>query len=340
MANEKLRVGIIGCGGRGREHAAGYAASPQAQVVAVADPVVESARKLAEQHGATGIYGDYREMLDGHQLDMVSICTWTGQHHQQVLDTVSAGVRAINSEKPMAPTWGEAREMHQAAEQAGVQMTFCHQRRFLAQFKKARELVRDGAIGKVLRVEGYCPNLFDWGTHWFDMLFFYNDEAPAAWVMGQIDLRDSRTVFAVPVESSGLSYFQFQNGVNGLLVTHREAWAHCANRIVGTEGVIEVPKPDGESVRLLRAGHTDSKGGWEEPSLKDMLPQRNATVLSILDSIECLETGREPELSSRKALQATELIFATYESSRRRARVDLPLDITDSPLIAMLDAQL
>jgi phytoene/squalene synthetase len=36
------------------------------------------------------------------------------------------------------------------------------------------------------------------------------------------------------------------------------------------------------------------------------------------------------------ALQATELIFATYESSRRRGRVDLPLEIDDSPLIAML----
>ncbi len=42
-------------------------------------------------------------------------------------------------------------------------------------------------------------------------------------------------------------------------------------------------------------------------------------------------------LSGRKALQATELIFATYESSRRRARIYLPLEIEDSPLISMLE---
>jgi hypothetical protein len=41
-------------------------------------------------------------------------------------------------------------------------------------------------------------------------------------------------------------------------------------------------------------------------------------------------------LSARYALQATELIFASYESSRRRGRVDLPLTIDDSPFLTML----
>ena len=47
--------------------------------------------------------------------------------------------------------------------------------------------------------------------------------------------------------------------------------------------------------------------------------------------------GREPELSGRKALQATDLIFATYESSRRRAKIALPIDVDDSALLTMLD---
>ena len=51
---------------------------------------------------------------------------------------------------------------------------------------------------------------------------------------------------------------------------------------------------------------------------------------------DCLDTGHEPQLSSRKALAATELIFATYESSRR-GRVTLPLEIEDLPLLAGLE---
>ena len=58
----------------------------------------------------------------------------------------------------------------------------------------------------------------------------------------------------------------------------------------------------------------------------------------IRDAIHCMETGREPELSARKALQATEFIFGTYESSRRRGRVTFPLDIDDNPLHTMLDS--
>jgi pimeloyl-ACP methyl ester carboxylesterase len=63
----------------------------------------------------------------------------------------------------------------------------------------------------------------------------------------------------------------------------------------------------------------------------------NLHAQAVLDLIDALKTGREPELSGRRALQATELIFATYESSRRRGRVDLPLDIDDAPFIAMLN---
>ena len=45
----------------------------------------------------------------------------------------------------------------------------------------------------------------------------------------------------------------------------------------------------------------------------------------------------KPELGSQRALRATELIFATYESSRRRGRVTLPLEIEDSPLLTGLE---
>jgi hypothetical protein len=41
-------------------------------------------------------------------------------------------------------------------------------------------------------------------------------------------------------------------------------------------------------------------------------------------------------LAARKALQATEVIFATYESSRKRGRVDLPLESEDSAFLSML----
>jgi predicted dehydrogenase len=332
-----FKVGIIGCGGRGHEQAQGYGTTSKAQIVAVADPVLESAQKLAKQYGAENIHGDYREMLSQNKLDMVSICTWPEQHYDQVMAAIQAGVRAIHCEKPMAPTYGEALKMHQAATEAGIQLTFCHQRRFRSHFNKMRTMIQQGEIGKLRRLEGRCSNLFDWGTHWFDMFFFLNNETPAQWVMGQFDITNVRSVFGVPVDTQGMSLIEYENGVRGYMETGKGTTDDFWVRAEGSDGILEARHPDSNEFHLLKYGRD-----WEvvtaEPVNVDQENSSNstysdATVLSVLEAIECLESGRESLLSTHNALRATELIFATYESSRRRGRVNLPLDITDSPLI-------
>ena len=175
----KLQAAIIGCGGRGNEHAKGYAASDAVEIIAVVDPVAKAAEDLAEKYHVPHTYPSYYEMFAAHKPDIVSVCTWTGLHAEMVEASAASGVRAIHAEKPMAPTWGEAKAEHAACVAAGVQLTFCHQRRFGKEYVKARELAQSGAIGKILRLEGACSNLFDWGTHWFDMFFFYNNETLA-----------------------------------------------------------------------------------------------------------------------------------------------------------------
>ena len=197
---------------------------------------------------------------------------------------------------------------------------------------KAKEIAGSGAIGEVYRFEGSCPNLFDWGTHWFDMFFFYNDDGSAEWVIGQIDGKGTKDVFAAPCEGSGLSWIRYTNGREGLLATGGVGLDGLINRIVGTEGVIEV-RPGRNDVPL----RVFSNGEWSEPDLAEV-EHGDATVMSVVDLAAAMDEGREPELSGRKALQATELIFATYESSRRRGKVELPLDVDDSALISMLES--
>jgi predicted dehydrogenase len=258
-----------------------------------------------------------------------------------VIDAARAGVKAIHCEKPMAPTWGEARQMLAVCEEHGVQLTFNHQRRFGAPFRKAKELLDTGAIGQLLRLEAFTSNLYDWGTHWFDMLFFYNDETPVDWVIGQIDARGARPIFGVMLESQGLSLFQYRNGVQGLMVTGSNDMFKgvrgqmCANRLIGSDGVIEVGVQDGPQVRLRSI---ETGGRWQDYEVGGRIHGEDMFVAAIADLVEALKTGRGPELAGRRALQATELIFATYESSRRRARVDLPLEIEDSPLLSMLES--
>jgi predicted dehydrogenase len=334
------RVGFIGCGrpwksegasgfGMSHFHARGYKDSPNAEIVALADISTENAEAFRERHGGDAIYTDYHEMLANERLDMVSICTWPHLHAQMVIDAAEAGVKAIHCEKPMAPTWAEAKRMTAVCDERGVQLTFNHQRRFGPEFVKARELLRSGAIGDLVRLEGACGNLFDWGTHWFDMFFYYNDECPAKWVLGQVEPTGGRDVFGVQVEGQAISQFEFENGVIGTLSTNmREGWP-LSTRIVGTDGVIEAALRT-DPLRVWAKGST----GWEVVDLGGGNSLEETVALGVVDAVAALKEGREPELSSRKVLKATELIFATYESARRGGRIDLPLDVDDSTILA------
>lgn len=337
------RVGIIGCGrprqtegatgfGMSHYHALGYRQSPDARIVALADINTENARAFQAEHGGDTLYTDYHAMLRQEALDIVSISTWPHLHAEMVIAAAEAGVKAVHCEKPMAPTYGEARRMVEVCARHGVQLTFNHQRRFGAPFRRAKELLQAGAIGPLVRLEGACSNLFDWGTHWFDMFFFYNDETPAEWVIGQIDGRESRPIFGTLVEGQGISWFQFQNGVQGLLTTGHGTQGRNFNRLIGEQGMIEVGHSAEVPLRIWGEGDP----GWRVVDVGEGIHGLEYVGRGVLELIDALKEGREPELAARRALAATELIFATYESSRRRGRVDLPLEIDDSPLIDML----
>ena len=341
---EQYRVAVIGAGrpwrtegatgfGMSHVHVHAYQKTGKCRLAAVADINRANAEAFAAQYGHPAIYTDYQEMLERERPEIVSVCTWPALHAPMVIACAGAGVKAVHCEKPMAPTWGEARRMVEACARAGTQLTFNHQRRFLAPFRVARDLVREGTIGELRRLEAACGDMIDWGTHWIDMCFFYNHDTPATWVLGQIDAREPHSIFGLSVESQGLCQFKFENGVRALLFTGHDHDIGCSNRLIGTEGVVEVHN-DAPHVRLRGRGDAH----WRTLDTPEGIHGNQAIDRGIADLIDAFEHRREPELSARKALRTTEVIFATYESSRRRARIDLPLTIDDSPLQAMLDA--
>ena len=100
-----FKAGIIGCGGRGKSHAEGYKASSDVEIVAGADLAGEARQAFAEEYGVGKFYADYRQMLNDEELDIVSVCTWPHQHKEMIVAAAQSGIKAIHSEKPMAPTW-------------------------------------------------------------------------------------------------------------------------------------------------------------------------------------------------------------------------------------------
>ncbi len=339
----KPQVAIIGCGrpggGQARGHVRGWK-SADCEVVALCDIAHGNAVALRDDFGLTNarLYTDSNELLANEKLDFVSVCLWPHLHAPVVLAAAKAGVRAIHCEKPVAPRLDEARAMVQECESRGVQLTFNHQRRFLQGFQEARRLLQNGAIGELDSMEAYCPDLFDWGTHWFDMMLGFNDQNPVDWVMAQVDWREAMAIFGVPIERFGIAHFKCQNGVRGTLVGGRgdEMENGVRVRLTGTQGMIEVGqgrtgKSDG--LRLMN----NSATGWQELPVQSENGGDDPYPRVMADLVRALETSQPSVLGAQNALQATELIFAAYESARLSERVTLPLEgVTSHPLLAIL----
>jgi len=344
---DPVRVGVIGTGkkpvkpgplgyGMAHQHGAAYQALPQCVMTACADIVEQNARAFADIFHVPKIYTDYHEMLAKEKLDIVSICTWPHLHAQMAIDTAKAGVPAIHCEKPMAYSWGDCKRMAEECEKLGCRLTFNHQRRFGAPFRKAKALIDSGVIGKLFRLEFGAGDLYEYGTHNFDMLNYFNNETASKWAIGQVDYRDEKVVFGTHNENQAFVMWEYQNGVFGMGATGASSpMVGCHYRLLGSGGVIEIGSmaPNTPPLRFKRWDGRD----WEIVDCgKEGVHGPGYIERAIADVVDALQKGRESELCARNALKATETIFACFESVRRRGRVDLPLTIADNPLHEMV----
>lgn len=344
--SSELTVAVIGCGrplrtegstgfGMAHRHMAGYQQSGRCRLAAVADLSRENAEAFVKEHQPdAALFSDYREMMEQVRPDIVSVCLWPHLHAEVVCGAAPFKPRAIFCEKPMDIHWDGSLRMHETCREHGVILAINHQRRFNLPLAKAKALLDEGAIGALRRMEGAWHNLADSGTHALDMMFFFNRDEPAEWVLGQIDIRGSRKVFGALNAGHGISSFRFKNGVRAVYHFGPDSGDFgFLVRLSGESGEIEI-LPQSPWLRLRRTG----SAAWETVDTGESIHDDKAIYRAIADLIQALDSGGRPLLDSENALRTTEIIFATHESSRRRARVDLPLPPGPCALLSMVES--
>jgi predicted dehydrogenase len=146
-----IRVGVIGIGGVGGRVLEGFLMHDQTTVAALCDTQAELVQQRASELGATA-YTDTREMLSGTELDLVYIAVPPKFHHQIALDVLGAG-KHLFCEKPLANSLDEAREMLEAAEQAGVVHAVNFPTPYRSVWSEFSRLVDSGHLGELRRLE-------------------------------------------------------------------------------------------------------------------------------------------------------------------------------------------
>ncbi|MFC7082199.1 Gfo/Idh/MocA family protein [Halorussus caseinilyticus] len=144
---EPVRIGIVGAGNRGRNHAARYDLIPGAEIVAVADVDEAKARALADECGAES-YASHREMLDGADLDAANVCVHATLHADIAVDALEGGTHVF-CEKPMAGDYADARRMADAADRTGNRLAVQNQLLYTKETRAAKALAEAGELGDV-----------------------------------------------------------------------------------------------------------------------------------------------------------------------------------------------
>lgn len=149
----KLNIALIGQGRSGRNIHGRFLKSEQDMynVVAVVDALEKRRNRAAEEY-ACDVYSDYRELFKRNDIDLVVNSTFSYMHADIACDLMNNGLSVI-SEKPFATNVADCDRMIRASEENGVTLAVFQQSRFAPYFKKIKEIIASGKLGRIMQVD-------------------------------------------------------------------------------------------------------------------------------------------------------------------------------------------
>lgn len=152
---KKIRMGVIGLAGIGKNHIAGIQGSKDAELVALCDINRETLEKAGIKYEISDVmlFDNHMEMLLCTEIDAISICTPNDTHFPIAMDAIKLG-KPFALEKPTALNTEEVRLLKDAADECGIRhmITFSYRYKTAARF--ARQLIADGHLGEIRHVYG------------------------------------------------------------------------------------------------------------------------------------------------------------------------------------------
>ncbi|MBM3724819.1 MAG: Gfo/Idh/MocA family oxidoreductase [Acidobacteria bacterium] len=151
-ANDRIQVGVVGCGARSHELMRHLLANPGVAITGVVDAYKGRVERALDRVGpAARSYRDYKEVLADKSIDAVVIATPDHWHKTMVMDAISAG-KDVYCEKPLTYRASEGKEIIDAAARTGRIVQVGSQPVSSNTQQKAREIIQSGKIGKVTLV--------------------------------------------------------------------------------------------------------------------------------------------------------------------------------------------
>ncbi|MBP5392185.1 MAG: Gfo/Idh/MocA family oxidoreductase [Bacteroidaceae bacterium] len=156
---KEIRWGFIGCG-EVTEKKSGPAFNlvPGSKIQAVMSRSKEKASSYAERHNIPRWYTDAQQLISDPEVNAIYIATPPSSHATYAIMAMKAG-KPVYVEKPLASSYLDCQRINRVSEQTRIPCFVAYYRRCLPYFQKVKELVENGAIGKVtsVQIRFACP---------------------------------------------------------------------------------------------------------------------------------------------------------------------------------------
>lgn len=330
-----LKFGIIGTGAIAFHHAKSIEELENCELVAVCSSTRERAEAAAQKFGVPGYY-DYETMFNTHQIDIVCICTASGQHLEPALAAARHGVHVL-TEKPLEVSLERADIMINAFRKAGLKLGCIFQNRFKPEYLLLKEAVINRYLGglicgnayiKWFRDEKYYSSsewkgtlegdggaaLINQGIHTIDLLLDIMGDVAS--VFGKV-----RTVkHQIEGEDLGIGLISFKNGALGTIEGSTALWPGYPERleVFGTLGsvVLEGGKITAWNVPVMELPALLPDQVGDKSSSDPMALPYNFHKQQIQDMVDAVVLDKEPAVNGEAARKPLELVLAIYQSSK------------------------
>ena len=353
---DKVKFGIIGVGNMGSVHLGFFQNGQVANGVCTAIADVNPEKLAAARKNSPGAYVCYdsgEELIDKAGVDAVLLAVPHYSHPPLAERAFRRGLHVL-CEKPAGVYTKQVKEMNMSADKSGKLFTLMYNQRTNPLYKKMHEIVAEGGIGEIRRVNWLI-------TNWFRTQYYYDSGAWRATWRGegggvlmnqcphQLDLLQwicgmmPEKVHAfghfgkwhdIETEDDVTAYLTFPNGATGAFITST-ADAPGTNRfeILGSKGklvcekdVLTYSRSDVDLQDFLKR----EKDGFRAPEFTVQafpLEGENPQHVGILNNFANAILGTEPlYVDGREGLRCVELIDAMLLSAWENAEVTLPID--------------
>ncbi|MEM1167133.1 MAG: Gfo/Idh/MocA family oxidoreductase [Planctomycetota bacterium] len=356
------RIGVIGCGDISRQYFDTFAKFDDVRVVAVADLNAERATSTAEKWLVPRVLST-DDLYDDPEVDIVVNLTVPRAHHEVSMRVVGAG-KHVYSEKPLAESMEQGKELIEAARARGVRVGCAPDTVMGGSWQLARRFVDSGELGEIVGglLHFQCPGHESWhpspefyyqrgggpvmdlGPYFVHALVMLL--GPVARVSAHGDRSFSERVITsepkkgtrVPVEVDTHVAATLEL-CSGTFVTMMASFDVPASKapdveIYGTEATLSMhtpndflPKPNGTGIIEVRH---KSEQDWVQHDVEGVMPAINGRGMGLVDMARSIAEQRPHRASGELALHALDVMTAVERSSIERTTIDIETT-TDRP---------